>query len=306
VLLAALGGDDGVLDPALVLSFLELAVPAAPKTEATRTVAALCGLHKAEGLELAAQVTKLALRLRREYEAELREERRLGKLNARIQFLVENTVWPANASSPVLGDDLRPLRTPDRAWGRSETGEWYAPSLDRIVSYESGAELWFLQRLDLATTVRTYCEQALEIPYQLYGRRRTYYPDFVIDLTDGRRLVVELKSSVSDFALYKNIVKFDAATRFCHDRGWGFVATDGYRTPAYLLRKEVAPVKEKAVVDTVENGAADWSTIRALMLRHEITHADLAALVIRHKWFWQTEPYRLATSLLLASEWSSG
>ena len=66
-------------------------------------------------LALTAEVTKLALCLRRERKAELREQRRLGKLNARIRFLVENTVGPANANSPVLGDNLHPLRTPGKA-----------------------------------------------------------------------------------------------------------------------------------------------------------------------------------------------
>lgn len=306
VLLAALSTDEGTLDPALVLSFLDLALPVAPHVEATRVVAALCGRSTAEGLELAGRVTELLRQRKKEREAELREEKRQGKLNARIQFLVENADWPANAGTPVLGGDLRPLRSPRASDGRSESGEWYAPSLNRVVAYESGVELWFAQRLDMSTTVRTYCEQALEIPYHLYGRRRTYYPDFVVDLADGRRLVVELKASVTDFSLYENIVKFNAATDFCHSRGWGFVATDGYRTPAGLIRKDVAPEKETALVEAVESGSLDWRTIRNLMLRHDITHAELAALVLRHKWFWQTEPYRLSTSLRHPAEWSRG
>jgi hypothetical protein len=304
VLLAALSSDDGTLDPALVLSFLDLTVPVAPHVVAVRVVAALCGRSTAEGLELATRVLELDRQRRNEREAELREEKRLGKLNARIRFLVENTDWPANADTPVLGGDLHPLRAPRATEGRSESGEWYAPSLNRLVGYESGVELWFAQHLEISTMVQTYCEQALEIPYHLYGIRRTYYPDFVVDLTNGRRLVIELKASVTDFSLYENIVKFDAATHFCHARGWGFVATDGYRTPDYLIRKEVTPAKESALVDVVESGAADWRTIRNLMLRHDITHAELAALVLRHKWFWQTAPYRLSTSLRQPAEWS--
>ncbi|MEV6242453.1 TnsA endonuclease N-terminal domain-containing protein [Lentzea sp. NPDC051838] len=296
-LLAALTGDDGVLDPDLVLSFVDLAVPLAPQSEATRAVAALCGCSTAEGQELAVRVKEVAQRRETERLAELREEKWLGRLNARVQFLVENTDWPAGAEEPLLGHDLHPLRSP-RADGRGESGEWFARSLNRDVSFESGVELWFVQRLDASTLVRTFCEQPLAIPYRLYGNERTYYPDFVVDLADGRRLVVELKASAVDFALYENVVKFAAATDFCRARGWGFAATDGYRTPADLLRKEVVAAKEDAVVAAVQGGVTDWPSIRALMLRHHITHAELAALVLRHGWCWHTQPYRLSTSPL--------
>lgn len=260
-------------------------------------MAALCGSSTAEGQGLAVRVKELAQRRQTERVAELREEKHLGRLNARVQFLVESTDWPVGAREPLPCPDFRPLRTP-RTDSRGESGEWYAQSLNRNVNYESGVELWFAQRLDASTLVRTFCEQALEIRYHLYGNERMYYPDFVVDLVDGRRLVVELKASATDFALHKNVVKFAAATDFCRARGWGFVATDGYRTPADLLRKEVVAAKAEAVAAAVEGGVTDWPSIRTLMLRHHISHTELAALVMRYRWFWHTQPYRLSTSPL--------
>ncbi|MGW0520766.1 sigma factor-like helix-turn-helix DNA-binding protein [Crossiella sp. NPDC003009] len=294
VLLAALGNADGAPAPDLVLSFLDLAVPTAPRTEAVRIVAALCGCSSEAGMELATRVVQLDRLRSNEREAELREEKRLGRLNARLRFVVDNADWPPGVAAPVLDGDLRPLRLPREADGLSESGWWYAESLGREVGFDSGVELRFAQRLDISDLVRTYCEQALAIPYRLEGRQRSYYPDFVVDLTDGRRLVVEIKASPTDFAMYENIVKFEAATRYCHARGWGFVATNGYRTPACLLREEVSPEREKALVDVLESGVADWPTIRAQMLRHKIAHVELAAMIVRNEWFWRSGPYRLS------------
>ena len=49
------------------------------------------------------------------------------------------------------------------------------------------------------------------VPYRKDGTKRSYLPDFIVELVSGAKLVVELKGQVIDDAL----VKAGAAKRWC-------------------------------------------------------------------------------------------
>ncbi|WP_031409224.1 BPTD_3080 family restriction endonuclease [Thiomonas sp. FB-Cd] len=72
------------------------------------------------------------------------------------------------------------------------------------------------------------------VPYRKDGLRRKYLPDFLVELTDGRRLIVEVKGELGDAE-----IKAAAAHRWCgavnHDGRYGAWSYRMVRHPADLL-----------------------------------------------------------------------
>lgn len=48
------------------------------------------------------------------------------------------------------------------------------------------------------------------VPYRKDGIRRNYLPDFIVELNDGRRLIIEIKGQLGDAE-----IKAAAAQRWC-------------------------------------------------------------------------------------------
>jgi hypothetical protein len=299
-LLAALcPAGDSKLDPDLVLSFLELTVPAAPRQIAVPLVARLCGFGPDDSDALVTAVDERHKELVRRHQERLREEKKRGQLSAKILKLLALADWPAGQAEPASGY-ASPLREPNDDSNRGRPGRWKSERLGREVGYDSEAELRVIQMLELADDlVASYCEQPVRISYTLYGRRHDYFPDLLVDLTDGRRLLVEVKCRIDEFALQENVAKFKAAKEYCHSLGWGFVAsTDRIQTSNDLVNRPVANRIEQALRNHLSTGPTDWWHLHPLMAECDIRHADVATLVLRNGWYWHKDPYRLSTSPL--------
>lgn len=125
----------------------------------------------------------------------------------------------------------------------------YLGRLDRII-FRSQWERQFMSRLDTSPDVVGWSSEEIVIPYSDRSsmsssggaRLRRYYPDFFVELRDGRKMVVEIKpkketrppamgkgrkgqaryiTEVRTFA--KNVSKWESAKRYCEGRGWQFV-----------------------------------------------------------------------------------
>jgi hypothetical protein len=150
-----------------------------------------------------------------------------------------------------------PQREPLQQDLRSKPSRWMSPRLGREVGTDSEAELSVFQLLDAADDVAaSYCEQPVRIPYRLYGRRHVYIPDVLVDLHDGRRLLIEVKARIDHFAVYENVVKFEAAREYCRATGWGFVTvTDRIQTARDLLLRHVGDRGAEALQVHLARGA---------------------------------------------------
>lgn len=104
----------------------------------------------------------------------------------------------------------------------------------RVVQYESGLERTWIDALEDFEAVVEYCEQPVRIEYPWFDRRRRYVPDFAARLVDGGVLIIEIKPGYL-WADGMNLAKWNAATRWCATRGWGFAVYDGRRAPQQLL-----------------------------------------------------------------------
>lgn len=87
--------------------------------------------------------------------------------------------------------------------------------------YRSGWEASLMSWFDAEPSVLRYAYEAVAIPYvsnARSGRVRRYFPDFVVEFTDGRRVMVEVKPSkrVSQPNVQK---KLAAARTWCLEHG---------------------------------------------------------------------------------------
>ncbi len=299
LLLAALrGGDQKTLDPDLVLSFVNLAAPVAPHKVVVTLVANLCGIEAGEGRSLVDAVEECHQERTRLYQQSLQEQKKRGRLTAKVQQLADMADWPTGQPRPAGGEAtplLSPL-DPDKAY--SKPGRWLADRLGREVGYDSEAELRIIQMLDGADDlIASYCEQPVKLSYTMYGHRHDYYPDLLVDLRDGRRLLIEVKARLDEFALYKNVVKFEAAQEFCRVLGWGFLAvTDRLQTPITLVNRQVDASVEQALRHHLSTGPTDWHSLSPLMDENHIRFSDIATLALRHGWHWHRNPFWLSTT----------
>ncbi|MFD6070936.1 TnsA endonuclease N-terminal domain-containing protein [Amycolatopsis lurida] len=309
VLRKALCAEDGQLDTRLLLSFVEAVVPAAPRRPVLQLVAGLCGFLEDEVAGLELRVRSLEAERARERAERQRAERALGKLNDKLAKVIDGASWPAGTgivavAFPVDG----PKRTPREPDDRSNSGYLDSARLGRLVGYDSDAERAMITLVEEAGLVTTYCEQPLVIPYEMDGRTHSYYPDLMVELADGRRLVIEVKASNIELAEYRNIRKIVAATEFCHRRGWGFTAVDSrFHTAADLVEREVGLAQEAVVRARLQDGPVDWPELRSVLLRHQISRADLATMIVRNGWCLYTRPYLLSSMPLGDGRlWRSG
>jgi hypothetical protein len=79
---------------------------------------------------------------------------------------------------------------------RYHTGIHVSPKTGQECRYRSGWELAYLQHLDADPGVVGYRYEDVKIPYVSNvraGKVRHYWPDFLVQRTDGQQLLIEIK-----------------------------------------------------------------------------------------------------------------
>jgi hypothetical protein len=123
--------------------------------------------------------------------------------------------------------------------------EKYLGNSSNII-YRSSWELKFLMFLDSCPQVISYASEELSIPYTdpLTKKTRRYFPDFLVKTCKDEVLIIEIKPAsqtrmpalIKEDATKKvkrvyaeslkvfllNQAKFEAAERYCRNKGWTF------------------------------------------------------------------------------------
>ena len=116
----------------------------------------------------------------------------------------------------------------------------YAGDPTRIV-YRSNWERKFMVYCDRNEDIIYWASEELGIPYvnPIDRKRHTYYPDFIIKTSKGKRYMIEIKPSVQtkkptpklkkskafmreSLEYIKNVAKWQAADVYCNDNGLQF------------------------------------------------------------------------------------
>lgn len=115
--------------------------------------------------------------------------------------------------------------------------KYYSSCKNEPVIYRSGLELQFIQFCENNPKVKKWASEPISIKYfnRLENKESNYYPDYVIETTEGSHIIVEIKPyqqtikpSVSDSLWLKeqwvkNTDKWNAANEFAHKHDAKFI-----------------------------------------------------------------------------------
>jgi hypothetical protein len=221
--------------------------------------------------------------------AAARESRATQRRTAALARFLERALWPSTARDDWQPGVFSPQR--DVRAGLGHTGSFHSQKLRRAVQYESGLELAFLNRLELADHVIDYQEQPLRVDYVVSGNPRTYVPDVVAFLDDGRALVVEIKPRLQ-MALMTNIRKWAALARWCGQHGAGLLIGDGRVSVRDVLLDACDHEFRAALIDALRNGPLTYPEYANGVGRGRSVQ-QLAAAVGTGLLAWQLTPFEL-------------
>jgi len=102
-----------------------------------------------------------------------------------------------------------------------------------VIYYDSGWERAFLEIIESAKIVKRFKKEPFRIPYKYKGVQHTFFPDFLLELQDGSKFVVEVKGQAVDRR--QTMAKFKAACEWCEKRGYEFVV---------IREKPIAPITD--------------------------------------------------------------
>ena len=107
---------------------------------------------------------------------------------------------------------------------KAKRGIYHAKKCLEPVHYRSGWELKYALYLDLNPAVVSYRYEPYPVEYvsnYRTGKRRKYYPDFEVRMSDGSLVLVEIKPK-KKLTLVMNVKKFAAASAMCVLNGMTF------------------------------------------------------------------------------------
>lgn len=86
------------------------------------------------------------------------------------------------------------------------------------IHWESLLERDYIKVLEYDNQVEKYTSQPVEIEYKYKGKKRRYYPDFLVNLTTGEDFLVEVKprSKLEDEEV---ILKAEVGKMYCREEG---------------------------------------------------------------------------------------
>lgn len=92
------------------------------------------------------------------------------------------------------------------------------------ITYRSLWERRFMLYCDRSDQVTTWSSEELHITYvsPKDNKWHNYYPDFLIEASDGRTIMVEIKPQ-HQWKWAVNQAKWDSAKEFCEANNWQFV-----------------------------------------------------------------------------------
>lgn len=94
----------------------------------------------------------------------------------------------------------------------------YETKTKKIHHYRSSWELATMEHLDVNPNVSSWDYECIRIPYYYENNKRWYVPDFLIEFSDGRKEIWEIKpKELIDTTANK--LKTEAALKFCPENG---------------------------------------------------------------------------------------
>ncbi|MCH9668531.1 MAG: TnsA endonuclease N-terminal domain-containing protein [Proteobacteria bacterium] len=265
-------------------------------------VKALCQMA-GYSVERAANIGELASqhlirrreRRREQFRQEARAERLQGKADAIVDRWMRDAVWPASDTPCTLNSPCERRRMPTGGSRRPriEDRSFYSDKLGRAVYFESRIEEAVLTIVERSTRAVAYQEQPCEIPYLGADGRRTYFPDLLLTLDDGRSLLIEIKP-LWQMALTDSRIKYFAGQRFAAEQGVGWVSvTHKGQTYRDLQQRPIDERVHRTLTRALATAPISWSILQRLRRDVHIASLDVAAYAVQENVALSMVPYRL-------------
>jgi hypothetical protein len=270
--------------PSRLTDFLQLELGGIPLSVGVRLTDTLCPLGR--GLR---EITDAVYTVVNERAAEAARRDKVEREEQRLYaLLVADATW-SERGVVTLPWPLRRVRDP-RSDGRGINGTFHSGKLGEYVAYESLHELDFFKQLEASSIVVRYREQPFVVPADPESVWSNYHPDVLVQLRDGRSVLVEVKP-VNEMAVHDNVLTYAALHRFCLQHGAGWLVTDGRDTLAGLLRTPLPVGFAEAVHSTVARGPLNLESTRRLLGEHGVGRRHLNALILQGGLRWTVRPF---------------
>lgn len=104
----------------------------------------------------------------------------------------------------------------------------------------SSWERKFMEYCETSASIVSWCSECVVVPYMFNGKMRRYFPDFLVIMSDGRKVLIEIKPAretkpprktkkkskktimYESVTYIRNQKKWESAQAFCHKKGWEF------------------------------------------------------------------------------------
>ena len=127
--------------------------------------------------------------------------------------------------SAVLGKKMGSKRSHFKGRYRPRNPQKYDGNLSSII-YRSGWERLFMMYCDKQPNILKWSSEEISIPYEFEGKRRSYYPDFLIEMIDSTgetvRRLIEIKPKYQK-SWKQNKAKWSSAREYCDVAGLEFL-----------------------------------------------------------------------------------
>jgi hypothetical protein len=122
----------------------------------------------------------------------------------------------------IIRDVKKKVKKIGKKVTKFKQGNFYSEKNHCNIFFRSGLELKFIKHLEKNPKVRKYKAESLQIEYSFNGGTHNYIPDILVEYTDGKIELWEIKPK-SQTKWDKNIAKWKAANVYCKKRNWDFI-----------------------------------------------------------------------------------
>jgi len=164
---------------------------------------------------------------------------------------------------------------------RYNSGLFFSDKCGRNIQHESGTELKFIKQLENSKKVKFYYDQPCKIPYWRGRIKDEWTPDFGIYLTSGEFVIVEVKE-LRDMLDHKVQMKVEGTLKFCRQRGFGFLLTDGKHTIDRIKQVKCNRKLEKEILQVLDEHILRRYQWTEILKKHEATHRDLLKIIMKN------------------------
>ncbi|WP_404468920.1 Tn7 transposase TnsA N-terminal domain-containing protein [Sutcliffiella horikoshii] len=117
----------------------------------------------------------------------------------------------------------------------STRGKHHSSKMFKMIPWESTLERDFIKLLDFDQTIEFFHFQPLQIDFLYQGKRRKYFPDFLVQRKNGKSYIYEVKA-FSKVNEPENILKFQVGYRYCSENDMTYkIVTEKDIRKGYLI-----------------------------------------------------------------------